>query len=331
MRRNCKIKILIITDAWHPQINGVVTTLTELVKGLESKGHSVRIIHPWSTYGRIPLPYNDVQISLVGKRRYWRDMLWADAIHIATPEGLVGGRGVKFCKRWDLRFTTGYHTKWPEYINTMFPWVKREWVERYMKKIHQDSDGILVPTITVLKELTALGFKHVKVWTRGTDKSMYKFYPEPDDYIVCVSRVNAEKNLEAFFKINGRKIMVGDGPMLSKYKKQYPDVEFVGAKRGAELVEYFGKAKCFVFPSLTDTFGLVMIEAMSCGTPVAAYPVTGPIDVVEPLVTGILHTDLQTAVDQASLMDRKLVYEGSKEWNWEVSVAQFIDILVINT
>jgi glycosyltransferase involved in cell wall biosynthesis len=322
------MNILIITDAWHPQVNGVVTTLTTLTDKLKERGHIVRVITHQMASFRLPTPYKDVSFAHVKKSIYVDSIEWADAIHVATPEGPVGRRGVKYCKKLKRPFTTGYHSKWPEFINSMFPFVKERWVRSYMKRVHKGSSRILVPTKTVKTELEGEGYQNVEVWTRGTDKEMYRFFPEKGEYLLCVSRVSKEKNLEDFFKLPGIKVMVGDGPMLETYKDQYPQVEFVGEKRGQELVEYYGKAKCFVFPSKNDTFGLVMIEAMSCGTPVAAYNVTGPIDVIGQGVTGFYSDNLKYSVDRASRLNREKVFKGSKVWDWENTVDQFLEFIV---
>lgn len=324
------MNILIITDAVPPQVNGVVTTIMTLIDRLRKRGHVVQIISPLSASFKLPTPYKDVSWAYVKRGEYIKRIEWADAIHITTPEGSVGRRGVKFCRKMDKDFTTGYHSKWPEFINSMYPFIKEKWVSSYMKRVHRGSSRILTPTNTVKLELEAEGYENVEVWTRGTDKDMYRFFPAQGEYLVCVSRVSKEKNLEDFFKLPGIKVMVGDGPMLETYKKEYPDVKFVGEKRGEELVKYFGEAQCFVFPSKTDTFGLVMIEAMSCGTPVAAYNVTGPIDVIDQGITGFYSDNLRWSVDNASSLNRKKVYEGSKKWDWENTVDQFLEYIVKN-
>lgn len=321
------MNILLVTDAFTPQTNGVVTTLTNLVKQLMQQGHKVQIIEPSCHKRSFPSPYPDVKIGFCDKKYLQKNIEWADAIHIATPEGTLGWQATRMCNKLGLQYTTSYHTKWPEFINSMYPWVSKKLVERWIKHIHRRSKAILVPTNEVKRELSDYGLEQAVVWTRGVDREQFVFNDNPEEYFLCVSRVSKEKNLEDFFNLPGRKIMVGDGPMLEEYKQKYPEVEFTGLKTGKELASYYQDAFCFVFPSRNDTFGLVMIEAMACGTPVAAYPVTGPIDVVEPGKTGYLDNDLKNAVRKCLGLDRQKVYTYSEKWSWENCAKQFISTL----
>jgi len=244
-----------------------------------------------------------------------------------------------YCRRYftvrGYRYNTAYHTKFPEavkkilHIPEAITWPLIRW-------FHSNSNAVLTTTPSMVEQLKSKGFgDNVKPWTRGVDRTLFKpgkrkvLCGKP--LLVCVSRISKEKNLEAFFELEypgATKMMVGDGPMLETYKKQYPDVHFVGAKRGQELADYYQQADVFVFPSRWDTFGLVMIEAMACGTPVAAYPVQGPIDVIEPNVTGVMNESLQYAVARAVELDRDTVHEESLKWNWRKAWEIFRDELV---
>jgi glycosyltransferase involved in cell wall biosynthesis len=257
----------------------------------------------------------------------------ADYIHIAT-EGPIGLSARKYLSKHNLRYNTAYHTKFPEGLRALFgipeaiTWPLVRW-------FHKHSGKVLTTTDTMVAELRAHGFDgDVIPWTRGVDRNV--FYPR--DYrrntqltLVCVSRVSKEKNLEDFFNLEypgAKKIMVGGGPMLEEYQQQYPGIEFVGFKTGAKLAYYYNLADAFVFPSKWETFGLVMIEAMACGTPVAAYPCQGPLDVVDEGITGCLNTDLKQAIKDALMLNRQRVWEGSNRWTWERAWAIFKDNLI---
>jgi glycosyltransferase involved in cell wall biosynthesis len=246
----------------------------------------------------------------------------ADYYHIAT-EGPVGLSARKYLSKHNLRYNTAYHTKFPEGLRALFgipeaiTWPLVRW-------FHKHSGKVLTTTDTMVAELRAHGFDgDVIPWTRGVDRNI--FYPREHRRntqltLVCVSRVSKEKNLEEFFNLEypgAKKIMVGGGPMLEEYQQQYPNVEFVGFKTGPELAYYYNLADAFVFPSKWETFGLVMIESMACGTPVAAYPCQGPLDVVDEGITGCMNDDLKQAVKDALMLNRQRVWEGSNRWTWE--------------
>jgi glycosyltransferase involved in cell wall biosynthesis len=255
-----------------------------------------------------------------------------DHIHIAT-EGPIGLRVRQYLDKHNYRYNTAYHTKFPEGLRKLFG-IPEAFTWPLVRWFHKHSGKVLTTTDSMVQELQAHGFDgEIVSWTRGVDRDI--FFPsditaEKRPVLVCVSRVSKEKNLEDFFKLDypGRKIMVGDGPMLEEYKTKYPSVEFVGAKRGQELGDYYRIADVFVFPSRWETFGIVMIEAMACGTPVAAYPVQGPLDVVDEGITGCLNDDLKQAVKDALMLNRQKVWEGSARWSWEKAWQIFRDNLV---
>ena len=324
--------ILIITDNLPEQINGVVTTYKNIEACAVLDGYHVVYITPRDfRYFNCP-GYNEVKIAYPRSMGKKIEEIGADYIHIAT-EGPIGLSARKYLSKHNIRYNTAYHTKFPEGLRALFG-IPEALTWPLVRWFHKHSGKVLTTTDTMVAELRAHGFDgDVIPWTRGVDRSI--FYPanitvEKQPLLVCVSRVSKEKNLEDFFNLEypGHKIMVGDGPMLEEYKTKYPSVEFVGAKRGKELGDYYRMADVFVFPSRWETFGLVMIEAMACGTPVAAYPCQGPLDVVDEGVTGCMREDLKLAVDAALLLDRNKVLEGSNRWTWERAWAIFRDNLV---
>jgi glycosyltransferase involved in cell wall biosynthesis len=329
--------ILIITDNLPEQINGVVTTYTNIEACAVLDGYHVVYITP-RDFRHFDCPgYNEVKIAYTRAMGKKIEAVGADYYHIAT-EGPVGLSARKYLSKHNLRYNTAYHTKFPEGLRALFgipeaiTWPLVRW-------FHKHSGKVLTTTDTMVKELRAHGFDgDVIPWTRGVNRNIFhpgfrKEYSTDVKYpvLVCVSRVSKEKNLEDFFKLNypnTRKIMVGDGPMLEEYRAQYPNVEFVGAKRGQELGDYYRIADVFVFPSRWETFGLVMIEAMACGTPVAAYPCQGPLDVIDEGITGCTNEELEQAVKDALMLDRQQVWEGSGRWTWENAWTIFRDNLV---
>ena len=325
-------KILIVTDNLPEQINGVVTTYKNIEACAVLDGYRVVYITP-GDFRYFDCPgYNEVKIAYPRAMGEKIEAIGADYIHIAT-EGPIGLSARKYLSKHNIRYNTAYHTKFPEGLRALFG-IPEALTWPLVRWFHKHSGKVLTTTDTMVAELRAHGFDgDVIPWTRGVDRSI--FYPanitvEKQPLLVCVSRVSKEKNLEDFFNLEypGHKIMVGDGPMLEEYKTKYPSVEFVGAKRGKELGDYYRMADVFVFPSRWETFGLVMIEAMACGTPVAAYPCQGPLDVVDEGVTGCMREDLKLAVDAALLLDRNKVLEGSNRWTWERAWAIFRDNLV---
>ena len=325
--------ILIVTDNLPEQINGVVTTYKNIEACAVRDNYRVVYLDP-GRFRYVDCPgYNEVKIAFPRKVGKILEEINPDYIHIAT-EGPIGLRVRQYLDKHNYRYNTAYHTKFPEGLRALFgipeaiTWPLVRW-------FHKHSGKVLTTTDTMVKELRDHGFDgDVIPWTRGVDRSIFKpgdRAPSVNYVMVCVSRVSKEKNLEDFFNLDypGRKIMVGDGPMLEEYQAKYPSVEFVGAKRGQELGDYYRMADVFVFPSRWETFGLVMIEAMACGTPVAAYPCQGPLDVIDEGVTGCMNEELKQAVKDALMLSRNLVYQGSQRWTWENAWAIFKDNLIL--
>ena len=328
-------KILIITDNLPDQINGVVTTYKNIETCALRDGYHVDYIHPgWFSYIDCP-KYNEVKLSYPRNMGKKIAQINPDYIHIAT-EGPLGVWARKYLSICGIRHNTAYHTKFPEGLKKLFG-IPESFTWRFVRWFHKHSGKVLTTTDSMVTELKAHGFDgEVIPWTRGVDRDI--FNPSyrtgtavNGPILLCVSRVSKEKNLEAFFELdypNANKIMVGDGPMLETYRKKYPDVHFTGFRTGKDLAKYYAMADVFVFPSQWETFGIVMIEAMACGTPVAAYPCQGPEDVIDEGVTGCMNDELKQAVKDALMLDRTRVWEGSARWSWERAWAIFRDNLI---
>jgi glycosyltransferase involved in cell wall biosynthesis len=326
--------ILIVTDNLPEQINGVVTTYKNIEEHAIRNNYRVVYLDP-GRFRYVDCPrYNEVKIAFPRKVGKILEEINPDYIHIAT-EGPIGLRVRQYLDKHDYRYNTAYHTKFPEGIRKLFG-IPEALTWPLVRWFHKHSGKVLTTTDSMVEELRAHGFDgEIVSWTRGVDREIFnpssRDRDDDEKLLVCVSRVSKEKNLEEFFKLEypkSRKIMVGDGPMREQYEKDYPDVEFVGFKTGLELAKYYANADVFVFPSRWETFGIVMIEAMACGTPVAAYPVQGPIDVVEQGVTGYMEEDLATAVHRCIGLNRKNVLDGSQCWSWEEAWAIFRDNLI---
>jgi glycosyltransferase involved in cell wall biosynthesis len=317
------MKIVIVTDAWNPQVNGVVRTLKQTRKCLEQLGHEVHLITP-ELFKTIPCPsYPSIPLSLFPGRKVAKLLNDhnANAIHIAT-EGPLGMAARRWCLRNRIQFTTSYHTQFPEYVRLRAP-IPLSWTYAWLRRFHGRAVHTLVPTESQRQRLLQRGFKHVEVWGRGVDTDI--FTPEnpqqldlPGPVLLNMGRVAVEKNIEAFLDLNvpGSKVVVGDGPDLEQLRQAYPDVLFTGAKFGRELASYVAAADVFVFPSRTDTFGLVLLEAMACGVPVAAYPVTGPADVVQEGITGSLSDNLAEAVEKALGLNSQDCIDYARKNSW---------------
>lgn len=346
------LKICIVTDAWHPQVNGVVRTLENLRDQLELMGHTVSMLTP-RLFRTIPCPtYPEIQLSLGTRRRTGKLLAGQDldAIHIAT-EGPLGWAARRWCINNNIAFTTAYHTAFPEYIAARSP-LPAKWLYPLFRRFHAAGSGVLVATKTVREQLEANGFGNIIPWTRGVDTRLFKprieavATPELDNLPrplqLYVGRVAVEKNIEAFLatRVPGTKLVIGDGPALSKLKGKYPDTQFVGAKFGEELAALYAAADVFVFPSKTDTFGLVMIESLAAGTPVAAFPVQGPLDVVGATGCGpfpgwkrqiaALDDDLSRAIEVALTLNRQDCSEFAKNYDWPTVARQFVAALSVN-
>ena len=327
-------RILLITDAWKPQTNGVVTTLVNLIDQAERNGDEIMVYHPGRCRRSFSLPgYREIDVAFPQRQEVENlvcNSQW-DHIHIATPEGFVGRRFARECRKRKVKFSASCHTKFPEFVNYRFPFVPVKLGWRWMKRRYRDATKILVPSLSMKRELEDWGFEQeIVVWSRGTDRTL--FHPpsrSPDNskkILLCVSRVSHEKGLDDFCGLtvpNTRKIVVGDGPYLDTLKNRYPQVEFVGKKTGEELARYYQTADVFVFPSRADTFGVVMLEAIACGTPVAAYPVTGPKDIIVEGKNGSTYPHLAPAIERALEVSRYATYLTSLDWTWEECYDQF--------
>lgn len=331
------MKIAIITDAWLPQTNGVVTTLQRTRECLESMGHKVHVITPLE-FKTVPLPtYPDIRLSLFPKHKVFKtlDEFKPHAIHIAT-EGPLGMTAKRYCIKRGLRFTTAYHTQFPYYVRLRAP-IPVSFSYAILRHFHSKSERIMVPTESQRQELLKWGFKNVVIWSRGVDIELFKvrdksFLTDERPISIYTGRVAVEKNLDAFLSLDipGTKYIVGDGPDLYQLKQKYPQAKFVGFKFGEELAQHMAAADVFVFPSRTDTFGIVMLDAMACGVPVAAYPVTGPVDVVKNGITGILDEDLSVAISKALELSPKDARDYAEEHSWMAATEQFFGHLEIN-
>ncbi len=326
------MKLMIITDAWKPQINGVVTTLINVMNRLEREGVRMEVIHP-GRFRTLPLPgYPEIALSI----NPWRlaaliDAYQPDTVHIAT-EGPLGLMARHYLKRHSLAFTTSLHTKFPEYLAARYR-LPLGWGYRFMRWFHRPAAATLVTTESHRRELSNWGLEHLVVWGRGVDTCLFSPRPRLANHqpvLLYVGRVAVEKNLEAFLrlKVRGHKVVVGDGPQRAALQERYPGVIWRGYYQGQELAKAYAEADVLVFPSLTDTFGLVMLEAMACGTPVAAYPVTGPRDVVREGVRGALAEDWARAVARALRIPRERVRAFAEEHDWRAIARRFREALI---
>ena len=316
-----KKTILVITDNLRDQINGVVTTFKNIEVLARSDGFNVVYIDP-GQFPHCSCPgYPEVKLSwpwAIGKKI---QAAKADHIHIAT-EGPLGFAARIYCDLHRLKYNTSYHTKFPEFLNKMYK-IPECITYAYMRWFHKHSGRVLTTTQTMVNELKSHGFDgDIRPWTRGVNRSIFtsklrgKTASKP--ILLSVGRVSKEKGLDDFCKLeyDAVKVVVGDGPYRAELQEKYPDVCFAGAKFGEELALYYANADVFVFTSRTDTFGIVIIEALACGTPVAAYPVPGPIDILENGVTGYMSTNLKNNIDNCLKLDRKLVEQASHKWSW---------------
>lgn len=330
-------RILIVSDAWHPQVNGVVRTLNTLTGELREMGHEVEVIGP-NRFRTVPCPtYPDISLSLLPARRLVRmiEAFQPEALHIAT-EGPLGLAARRWAKRKRFAFTTAFHTRFAEYVNARTGIPVRP-IYAWMRRFHGAGHGTMVATASLRDELAERGFSNIRPWTRGVDLSQFRTEPREDfglprPIFIYVGRIAVEKNIGAFLDLDlpGSKVVVGGGPMLAKFQRDYKDVHFTGPKHGEALARAYAGADVFVFPSLTDTFGLVILEALACGTPVAAYPVTGPKDVLAGAegIVGAVDTDLRAAALRALTADRQACRRHAETYSWRACAEMFLSHLV---
>jgi 1,2-diacylglycerol 3-alpha-glucosyltransferase/glucuronosyltransferase len=325
------MNIVTVTDAWRPQVNGVVNTIVRTNEQLVKLGHTVHVISP-QDFRTVPLPtYPEIRLALFPGRRVraMLDALNPDAVHIAT-EGTLGLAARAWCLKNRFPFTTAFHTQFPEYV-----WLRARiplaLSYRLMRWFHGPASTLMVATPTLHQRLRQRGFRNLGYWSRGVDTRLFR--PRIKSYLdanrpifLYMGRVAIEKNIEAFLRLDlpGTKYVVGSGPDLETLRRRYPAVRFTGFKSDEDLAKHLAAADVFVFPSRTDTFGMVMIEALACGVPVAAYPVQGPADVIENGITGCLNNDLREAALAALKLDPQGCRVAALQYTWETCTRQFL-------
>lgn len=338
MEDGARLRIMLVTDAWEPQVNGVVRTLTRTADECRAMGHEVEVIHPGLGYRTIPLPtYPDIKLAM-GARKDMEARFKAfepEAIHIAT-EGTLGETARKICLKWKLPFTTSYHTKFPEYVNARFPFIPLTAGYAFMRRFHNSGNRMMVATPSMRDDLTKRGFNNITPWARGVDTE--QFHPDrrgvdggvyaglEGPIFVYVGRVAVEKNIEAFLSLDlpGTKVVVGPGPQLEDLQRKYPAVVFAGSKSGVELARHFADADVSVFPSWTDTFGLVILESMGAGTPVAAFPAPGPKDIIPGSKAGVVSDDLRRACLECLELERADARAYAEQFSWRACAEEFV-------
>ncbi|SDB70794.1 glycosyltransferase family 4 protein [Belnapia rosea] len=330
------LRLLIVTDAWAPQVNGVVRTLSTMTEMLRAHGDTVEVIGP-DRFNSLPMPgYKEIRLAVAPRRKLARlvDAYMPCAVHIAT-EGPLGWamRGICLRRRWP--FTTAFHTKFAEYLKARAG-VPAAWSWRVLRHFHAPAQAVMAATPSLRRDLAMRGFTRVRPWTRGVDLS--RFRPEPREpfdglprpIFLYAGRVAVEKNLAAFLALDlpGTKVVIGDGPQRAELQRRYPAAQFLGYRENGQLARSYAGADVFVFPSRTDTFGLVLLEALASGTPVAAFPVTGPLDVVTDPRIGVLDEDLRAACLRALSCSRDAARSHAEAFSWKASMAQFRETLV---
>lgn len=337
-------KIMIITDAWTPQVNGVVRTMKRVIAECEAMGYEFEVVSPSDGFWTVPLPtYSEIKLALFARRKILKRFkaFKPDAVHIVT-EGTLGIAGRAMCRKLKHPFSTSYHTRFPEYVSARFPFIPLSWGYAFVRWFHKHSSSVMVVTPSMRDELTDRGFKNVVPWSRGVDTDL--FHPTkriepgtPGDpfegfrrpVYLNVGRVAVEKNIEAFLKLDldGTKVVVGDGPAYDHLKAKYQDARLLGPKFGEELAACYASADVFVFPSVTDTFGNVIIESQASGTPVAAYNVPGPKDTIPGSNAGILGDDLAEAARQAQSLSRTDCRTHAEKFSWRACAETFVSNL----
>ena len=341
MDDSAPMRIMLVTDAWEPQVNGVVRTLSRTVSECQATGHEVEVIHPGLGFRTFPLPsYPEIKMAIGARPEIEARFktFEPEAIHIAT-EGTLGQAARAICLKWKLPFTTSYHTKFPEYVNARLPFVPIAAGYWFMRRFHNSGNGMMVTTPSMKEMLIECGFNNINPWARGVDtelfhpnkrnmggESVYEGLEGPIS--VYIGRVAVEKNIESFLDcdIPGTKVVVGPGPQLEELKSKYESegVVFTGSKSGDELARHFADADVMVFPSFTDTFGLVILESMACGTPVAAYIANGPKDLIPGSNAGSVNDDLKIAIEEALTMDRAACRAYAEKFSWTACARDFI-------
>src|ERR1700737_5002328 len=326
------MRILVATDAWHPQVNGGVRTPTMMAAAAKSLGADISFLTPQS-FRTFALPsYPDLRLALPGRAKIARLIAEAqpDNIHIAT-EGPIGLAVRSYCRKRGLPFTTSFHTRFPEYISARAP-IPESWIWSALRRFHGASHAVMAATPALASGLRMRGFPHVVLWPRGVDAPLFRpragaYFVLPRPVFLCVGRVAVEKNLEAFLELDlpGTKVVVGAGPARAALARNYPQAVFLGARQGEALAEAYAAADVFVFPSKTDTFGLVLLEALASGLPVAAFPVTGPRDVIGAAPVGALNDDLRAACLSAMTISPQACREFAATHSWEASARAFVD------
>ncbi|TFF23009.1 glycosyltransferase family 1 protein [Jiella endophytica] len=325
-------RILIVTDAWHPQVNGVVRTLASLAVELSDRGFEVKVVGP-QDFRTIPCPtYPEIRLALTGADGMLNviDAFRPDAVHIAT-EGPLGFAARRACLKRGMGFTTSLHTRFPEYLRKRAP-IPERLTYNVLRWFHNAATACLVPTESMRRHLEPLGFSNLVTWTRGIDRHIFRQSEPiplnlPRPIFLTVSRLAPEKNIEGFLDLDlpGSKLVVGDGPSMAALVSRYPNAHFAGLQTGEALARYYSSADVFVFPSKTDTFGNVLIEALACGVPLAAFPEPGPLDVIADSGAGIISEDLREACLKALAIDRETAFARSRAYNWEACAEIFLD------
>jgi glycosyltransferase involved in cell wall biosynthesis len=325
------MRVLIATDAWHPQVNGVFRTLMSLQRAARGLGVTVEFLSP-EGFRTVPVPtYPGLRLAIPRRSGIARriEEVRPDAIHIAT-EGPIGHAVRAYCRRHDRPFTTSYTTRFPEYISARAP-IPERWIYAALRRFHAAATVTMVATPSLTNELRERGFNNLGMWTRGVDTELFRpdravalEFPRP--IFVCLGRVAVEKNLDAFLSLDlpGTKVVIGKGPMEAELKARYPAAKFLGQLENGTLAGHLAAADVFVFPSRTDTFGIVQLEALASGVPIAAFPVTGPKDVIGAHPVGVLSEDLRTACLAALKVSREACRDFALQYSWENSARQFI-------
>lgn len=329
------MRIALVTEAWHPQVNGVVTTWSSVIGLWKQAGHDVHVVHP-GLFRTVPFPgYPGVRIAVrpAPALTAMLDSLEPDAFHIAT-EGPLGLGARRYCRRRGLAFTTSYHTQFADYLKKYFS-VPRGFTYRYLRWFHNGAAGVAVPTASLRDRLARRGFANLSVWTRGVDPELFKpagrsAIDAPRPIFLYAGRVAREKNIDAMLAADlpGTKVVMGDGPARAGLQQRFPGARSLGYQPIEAFARYMAAADVLVFPSLTDTFGVVMLEAMACGVPVAAYPVTGPKDVLAAGITGVMRNDLAVACIAALDLDRAACRAYALQWPWQRCADMALDMLV---